>query len=154
MILYLSGPITGVKDYKARFKHAQITLEMAGKQTVLNPAVMPEGLKEYDDYIRISLSMLCAADGIVMLPGWKKSRGARIELQEALKAGKKIFFGVESVMRKVAPEAKYELKVIPETENGVKYHGSPVKLRGHGEMEVYYTGHKGPAEGTVVVRKP
>ena len=118
MILYLSGPITGVEDYKARFKHAQVTLTMAGKQTVLNPAVMPEGLKAYDDYMRIDLAMLEAADGIVMLPGWKKSKGAKIELKAALKGGKMVFFGLESIMRKVAPEAEYD----------VKYTRLPVKL--------------------------
>ena len=126
MILYLSGPITGVKDYKARFKHAQVTLTLAGRQTVLNPAVMPEGLKEYDDYLRIDLAMLEAADGIVMLPGWKKSNGAKMELRAALKARKRVFFGLKSVMQEVAPEAMYD----------VTYTGLPANLRlrmAHGE---------------------
>ena len=126
MILYLSGPVTGIQDYKARFKHAQVTLTMAGNQTVLNPAVIPPGLHEYDDYMRISLAMLDAADGIVMLPGWKGSRGAKIELRAAIRAGKKIYFGLESVMRDVAPEAEYD----------VTYTGLPANLRlrmAHGE---------------------
>jgi hypothetical protein len=101
MILYLSGRVTSDPDYKRKFDAAETQLKEKG-HIVLNPAVMPIGLKEYDDYIRISLAMLCAADGIVMLPGWKKSKGARIELRDALKAGKKIFFGVESITRKTA----------------------------------------------------
>ena len=92
MILYLSGPITGISDYRTRFNKAQMALRLLN-QTVLNPTVLPEGL-EYDDYIKIGLAMLDTADGIIMLPGWKKSKGAKIELRAALKSGKKVFFAL------------------------------------------------------------
>lgn len=96
MILYLSGPITGNPLYGYQFSMSQMNVNVKG-HTALNPAHLPKGLKAYDDYMKIGLSMLDAADGIVMLEGWKKSNGARIELRAAIKAGKKIYFGVNSV---------------------------------------------------------
>lgn len=97
MILYLSGPISGDPKYKEKFLAAEEYLGTWKGHTVLNPAVLPEGLS-YKDYIRIDFAMLYAAEGIVMLRGWKKSPGARKELEFALATGrKKIFYGIESV---------------------------------------------------------
>lgn len=96
MILYLSGPITGNLFYGFQFSTAQMCVNIKG-HTTLNPAVLPKGLKSYNDYMKIGLAMLDAADGIVMLNGWKKSRGARIELRAALRARKKIYFGLDRV---------------------------------------------------------
>ena len=97
MILYLSGPISGVPDYKAKFDAAESYLSNWKNHTVLNPAMLPIGLKEYDDYMTIGYAMLDAADGIVMLAGWKKSQGAKEELRAAIHSGKKCFYGIESV---------------------------------------------------------
>lgn len=98
MILYLSGPISGDPDYKEKFLGAEDYLRAWKGHTVLNPAVLPEGLP-YEDYMRIDLAMLHAAEGIVMLRGWKKSPGARKEFELAIAMPKKlkIFFGVEAV---------------------------------------------------------
>lgn len=97
MILYLSGPISGDPNYKEKFLGAEDYLGAWKGHTVLNPAVLPEGLP-YEDYMRIDLAMLHAAEGVVMLRGWKKSQGARKELEIALATGrKKIFFGIESI---------------------------------------------------------
>lgn len=95
MILYLSGPISSDPEgYRRKFWQAADYLKFNLGHTVLNPAILPEGLKSYDDYIKIGLSMMAAADGIVLLDGWKKSNGARIEVRAAAKTGKKIFFGL------------------------------------------------------------
>lgn len=90
MILYISGPITGVDDFRERFEAAQNALTKAVGHTVINPAVEPLGLTPLD-YMRISLARLEAADGIVLLPGWETSKGARIELLYAAYAGKPIY---------------------------------------------------------------
>ena len=99
MILYLSGRITSDPDYKRKFDAAETRLKDEG-HIVLNPAVLPKGLKLYANYMQIGYSMLLAADGIVMLPGWKWSRGARLELKWAIERGKKVFFGTENVQEK------------------------------------------------------
>lgn len=97
MILYLSGPISGDPNYKAKFDAAESYLSTWKGHTVLNPAMLPVGLKKYDDYMAIGYEMLGAADGIVMLTGWKKSPGAKAELRVAIEHGKKCFYGIESV---------------------------------------------------------
>lgn len=97
MILYLSGPISGDPDYQEKFDDAEYSLSVLKGHTVLNPAMLPDGLKEYDDYMNIGYAMLDAADGIMMLPGWKKSLGAKSELRAAILGGKKCFYGTKSV---------------------------------------------------------
>lgn len=97
MILYLAGPISKDPDYKNKFEAAESYLATWKRHVVLNPGSLPEGLKHYTNYMDIGLQMLKAADGIVMLRGWKDSPGARIELRAAVKRGLKVFYGIESV---------------------------------------------------------
>lgn len=110
MILYLSGPISSDARYLEKFFNAECRLSRIyeGEHVVLNPATLPQGLKEYTDYMDISFAMLRAAEGIVMLPGWKRSGGARDELQFALMRGIKVFFGVESVPSGKNPQTRKE----------------------------------------------
>ena len=89
MILYLSGPITGVPDYKEKFDEAAEQLRGRGF-TVLNPASAPLGLTPAD-YMRISLAQLEAADAIVLQDGWALSRGTVIEGLYAAYTGKLIY---------------------------------------------------------------
>lgn len=87
-IIYLSGPITGVPDYKDKFSQAACGLEMQGF-TVIDPSVETEGLKP-QDYILISVARLMAADAVYMLKGWQTSKGAKIERLIAEYIGKEI----------------------------------------------------------------
>lgn len=97
MILYISGPISSdMEQYKTKFDAAESYLSTWKGHTVLNPASHPHGLK-YEDYMQIDAEMIKAADGIVMLRGWRSSQGAKRELRMALKHGKKAFYGIESV---------------------------------------------------------
>lgn len=89
MKFYIAGPITGHEtDYREKFGAAAKMLERAG-HTVLNPAVLPDGL-EYAAYMRIGFAMLKACDAIYLLPGWKDSHGAVRELHRAVADHKKI----------------------------------------------------------------
>lgn len=94
MILYLSGPITGVSDYKTRFADAENQLLKKGF-TVINPARTTEGLTNAD-YMRISMAQLEAADGIVLFGAWRLSRGAIIEALYAAYIGKQLFAASEN----------------------------------------------------------
>ena len=96
MILYLSGPISGELFYGLKFSFAEMIVATKG-HTVLNPAAVPKGLKDYEAYMKIGFAMLDAADGIVMLRGWKNSKGAKRELRYAILHRKKVFFGIEGV---------------------------------------------------------
>lgn len=91
--IYISGPITGDPNAKARFAKVQNHLEKVW--TVINPFEIP-GTKELDDrkatwedYMKKDIAELVKADFIYMLKGWRRSRGARIErkIAKALKIG-------------------------------------------------------------------
>ena len=89
MIIYLSGPITGNPKYKVMFMWAENIVRSKG-HIPLNPAVFPQGM-EYEQYMNIGFSMLDEADGILMMPGWKLSNGAKRELRYAVERKKKVY---------------------------------------------------------------
>ncbi len=93
MRVYLSGPITGVKNYRERFSEAASRLERE-KLDVVNPAelcwVLPASTT-WDEIMRIDLQLLDLCDAIVMLPGWRKSLGAQREYGYALAKAKIIW---------------------------------------------------------------
>lgn len=76
---YIAGKITGDPEYRKKFACAQEELERQG-YIVLNPAILPEGMKSRD-YMRICLAMLDTADVAFFLPGWMDSKGANLEWQ-------------------------------------------------------------------------
>lgn len=88
--VYLSGPITGVPNYKERFDEAERLLRKYGA-IVINPTVLPLGL-EYAEYLKINLAMVDACQYVCMLPGWSDSRGAITEHVYGETMGKKIMY--------------------------------------------------------------
>ncbi len=96
MILYMAGQMTDVPDLNwPAFDQATEEWRAEG-HTVINPAEMDRKMgidatvwDTLDERGRNSLmrtvfaadfTALCHCDGIVLLPGWEKSRGARVEL--------------------------------------------------------------------------
>lgn len=79
MTIYLAGPITGVPRYRMRFAAVALKiLAVEPRAIILNPAILPEGMRPAD-YMAICLPMLMRADAVFLLPGWDLSGGARIE---------------------------------------------------------------------------
>lgn len=91
--IYLSGPITGVADYKANFAEVEESLRRDGLENIVNPAnldvLIPNG--EYEDYMRICLELVDMCEIVVAIPGWRESKGANREVGFAIGANKKVF---------------------------------------------------------------
>ncbi len=91
---YISGPMTGHPDLNfPAFNAAAAKLRAMGLD-VCNPAEFGEepGMA-WADYLRKDIRALMDCQGIVMLPGWQKSKGARLEWVIANELG----FVVESI---------------------------------------------------------
>lgn len=95
MKIYVAGPITGITDYKERFKEAEEALKAKG-HTVMNPAILPEGF-EHHEYMNICLPMVEVCDVILMLPRWSDSTGARAEFVHATGQGMRKYFDIKDV---------------------------------------------------------
>ena len=92
MIGYLSGPITGHKDYRRQFAKAAAALKEMG-YNVINPAAIDDAIPvecmSYEEIMRIDLE----------LPGWERSIGASRELGFALGTDK-IIVSLEQLLTK------------------------------------------------------
>lgn len=76
-VVYISGPITGVKNYWEAFEQAAEDLEGLG-YLALNPARLPEGMTN-SQYMRTCFAMIDSADMVLLLEGWRTSSGANLE---------------------------------------------------------------------------
>ena len=101
MKIYISGKITGNKDYIMTFANAEALLkEKFPGATVLNPAeVLLPNLCDWDDYMVICLRLLDKATHIYMLDNWVQSRGACTEHLHALENDIKVLWSDNSPYR-------------------------------------------------------
>ncbi len=93
MKIYLSGPITGTSDYKARFERAEEIMLRKPNVEVVNPAKVNACLPEsttYAQYMDMAFLMLKMCDGIYMMHGWEESPGANREYGYAMGTGMEI----------------------------------------------------------------
>lgn len=79
MKVYISGGITGVPGYLETFAAAEARLRANG-HTPVNPTTI--GINPtwtWADYMHAAINLQRECQGIYMLPGWTRSRGATIE---------------------------------------------------------------------------
>lgn len=83
--LYLAGPMTGLPEFnypafaEAEQRGTELGFEVHSPHKNFNEVkTLP-----YKTYIRADMAMLLKCDGIALLPGWEKSKGARFELHVA-----------------------------------------------------------------------
>lgn len=115
MRIYISGPISGMKDLNVEeFNSAEQELRVLGHKPI-NPHDIARNLHlsrgldmrcanvSWSDYMRPCISALSRCHAILMLEGWRNSRGARLEIHIARELGIKIFYGIEDVTVLLTP---------------------------------------------------
>lgn len=77
---YLAGPMTGYPDLNFPAFHAAAASLRALGLHVVNPAELnPDPGADWKDCMRTDIAELVHCDGIVLLPGWEGSKGAKLE---------------------------------------------------------------------------
>jgi hypothetical protein len=87
--IYVAGPMTGIKGWnKPAFNKASKFLAKAGYKPV-NPAWLDHGKsgEKWETYLKRDIPHLLKCDGICVLPGWDRSRGAKLEVHIARALG-------------------------------------------------------------------
>ena len=85
--VYLSGPITGIKNYKGLFLFAEEIVRMCDAARIFNPASQIPDSLGYEQAMKRCVAALAEYDTIMLLPGWHTSKGARLEHDVALACG-------------------------------------------------------------------
>nr|DAW83407.1 MAG TPA: N-deoxyribosyltransferase [Caudoviricetes sp.] len=97
--VYLSGPITNVKNYKGLFMFAEKLADFGEAKQIYNPAAQIPSSSSWVQAMHRCLSEITNYDTAVMLPGWNTSRGARLERDVALACGMHIVdFGENKIV--------------------------------------------------------
>lgn len=99
---YLSGPMTGLPDLnRPVFQHVAALIRSVGHD-VLNPAELcPPGIT-WKAAMHYDLAALKTAQGVICLPAWERSRGARIEVWIARRRGLPVWSFAEWLVAYVA----------------------------------------------------
>lgn len=94
MKIYISGKISGIElnEARSKFAAAEKDLISAGYEAV-NPMKISEYHpdKKWHEYMIEDIKALFECDGLLLLPCWNESKGARIEKAIADEIGLKIF---------------------------------------------------------------
>lgn len=88
--VYLSGPITGKKNYKGLFLFAEELAKMCDVSRIFNPASDIPNSFSYEEAMKRCVAALAEYDTIMLLPGWRSSKGAKIEYDIACACGMNI----------------------------------------------------------------
>jgi len=95
MLIYVSGPMSNLPlNNTPKFNAAAKALRKKGYR-VINPAELDKGepCRTWEDCLRRDLRELTRCTDIATLPGWTKSRGAKLEIH----VGKALSFEVHPV---------------------------------------------------------
>jgi hypothetical protein len=80
--IYVCGKITGDPDYDKKFLKEEDRLFSLGYEPV-NPAAFISRKEEWSKAMRTAIRAMLLCDGVSLLPDWKKSKGAKIEVRLA-----------------------------------------------------------------------
>ncbi|WP_225784689.1 DUF4406 domain-containing protein [Xenophilus sp. Marseille-Q4582] len=85
---YIAGPMTGLPELNFPAFHARAAELRAAGFEVENPAEINADPKaKWEDCMKADIARLVTCDAVLLLPGWEKSRGARLEAHIAQELG-------------------------------------------------------------------
>lgn len=80
MKLYIAGPMTGIENLNFPAFHREAAYFRGQGHEVVNPAeINTDPHAQWHICMRADIREMVTCDSIAMLPGWEKSKGARIE---------------------------------------------------------------------------
>ncbi len=91
MKVFISGPITGVENYRDTFHEKKRHLEAQG-HVCMNPAVLPYPGFEHEEYMRVCLAMIDVCDAVYFIKGWEQSIGSNMEHSYAIVESKILLY--------------------------------------------------------------
>ena len=77
--IYIVGAVTGVENWKDKFKYAESYYFMEGHDEIKTPMDYPPNLTA-KEYMELSCESVFWADKIIVTKGWEKSKGTRAEI--------------------------------------------------------------------------
>ena len=107
-MIYISGPIKNMTDGNTdAFDKAEKQLKELGYD-VLNPHAISEivnlrffemgKIPTYEDYLKEDIiQMLAKCDAVLVLPGWRNSKGSKLEIANALACGLDAVFDISDL---------------------------------------------------------
>lgn len=88
---YVSGAIAGHNGFREKFERGCEEVRALGHEPV-NPCDFDGTNFTWEECMVHDLHVLLDCDGIYALRDWKRSRGATIEIQLAMRLGKEVIF--------------------------------------------------------------
>jgi hypothetical protein len=124
MIIYISGPITGIKDNNREAFYGMETfienrmnrIKNVAPYEIINPIKIACEVNyekrfdrfppKWEDYMRACIKELCRATAIMFLPGSEKSKGSKVEKMIAEKLGIREYKFIDDVLCCLGGEEK------------------------------------------------
>ena len=90
--LYIAGPMSGLPDYNyPAFRAAHAVLTAQGYDVVTPSDIAGDATRPWSWWMRRALALLIQCDSVALLPGWERSRGARLEADVAGRLGMPLY---------------------------------------------------------------
>jgi len=80
--IYIAGKVQGDPNYRDKFYKAEGEILDAGYNPV-NPAACISSREEWHSAMKKAIRLMLLCDGVALLPDWRKSKGAKIEVKIA-----------------------------------------------------------------------
>ena len=113
--VYIAGPITAPTAWaqelhirEAERLAADINMAGAAPFCPHTQSRFLDGVVPWDTFLAADLAWLAHADAVITIPGWRRSEGAKIEVDTAIAAGVPVFHRFGELLRWLVKEGAEE----------------------------------------------